>query len=305
MIALNKLLMPAAFLLLVAIQACSSDDGPVQGEERGTCYPNGTCNTGLTCYSNVCVDPGNPEDTSTTPDSATQEDLSTGQDWNTGTDQTTQPDNPSCQPYCASGCGGDDGCGGTCGCQGSDQCVHGFCIPAGDHWLYGDVTITQIYDNVNNRNMGDFYDALNGTSFQFIMSFTITATNTVANPAEPPLFIDEFYTTVNWGSLVVLVRGSNLGPLADLPAQLQGAMGEFRLDSLSGGQLSLAGAVSSGGEQRIGIDSILFAGTVDGAGCPILDAFSSSSGVGHLTHFSGDGMTVLDLAEITGTFEYQ
>src|SRR5689334_6841563 len=51
--------------------------GPTQGDERGSCYPNGTCNGDLVCLSDLCVrapdsggssvDGGTLEDTGPTP----------------------------------------------------------------------------------------------------------------------------------------------------------------------------------------------------------------------------------------------
>ena len=62
-------------LALAIGAACSS--GPTQGDEGGSCFPNGTCNTGLTCLSNLCVKTGadagndvNVPDTSTPADAA-------------------------------------------------------------------------------------------------------------------------------------------------------------------------------------------------------------------------------------------
>src|SRR5688572_11877639 len=42
-------------LWLGLLALCSVACGPQQGEERGSCYPNGTCNDDLVCLSGVCV----------------------------------------------------------------------------------------------------------------------------------------------------------------------------------------------------------------------------------------------------------
>lgn len=284
---------------------CGSDhDGPIQGEEQGTCYPNGTCNTGLSCYSNLCVRIGDGEDVSPQADVPGGEDLpSTG-------DLGPLADNNVCQPTCPAGCGGgSDGCGGSCGCTGSEQCVHDHCIPNGFHWLYGEVTVSHIYDNVNNRDMGDLYDALINTQFRFLIAFNVVSIEPVVIPAEPPMYISEEYTTVTYDSAIAFVDGANLGALATLPGDINGSSGIIHLEpgNDAGTNFLTLGIpqVLPQPHQRITLGAFPFSGTQDGSGCPELASFVSTSASGSIANESANGAFIVDLLDWTGTVEYQ
>lgn len=48
-------LLASLFLSAMYQTACGSSSKPVEGVEKGPCYPNLTCNAGLTCLSDLCV----------------------------------------------------------------------------------------------------------------------------------------------------------------------------------------------------------------------------------------------------------
>lgn len=95
------------FSVCMAFAACSDDeptgadnssDAPVQGSERGACYPNMTCDAGLVCASDLCVmSPAEDMSTGVDGDMSTPGDLDMGvvKDMSVTVDMVTLPDMPT------------------------------------------------------------------------------------------------------------------------------------------------------------------------------------------------------------------